>query len=267
MVNRKIAKFAFIGASIAMLSGPQSFADTSPYDANQILNKLNSSTREPKVVRFSLAQEGTPAAQMHYPAMSTNSRSSPPPKPKREDTLFGLLGLGSAGKQPSSRKRTIDPTPSQNRSIASVASLLPRKNEDPSFITVGGGWFDFNDDEQAVEFRIEWRGEKVIKALKPVFGFMGTTDQAAYGYGGLLIDLFFGRRFVLTPSLAAGVYFDGDGKNLGSALEFRSGLEFGYRFNNRSRLSMVVYHISNASLSDNNPGTEVFSIAYSLPLD
>ena len=31
---------------------------------------------------------------------------------------------------------------------------------------------------------------------------MGTSDTAIYGYGGFLVDVFFGRRFVLTPALA-----------------------------------------------------------------
>jgi lipid A 3-O-deacylase len=137
---------------------------------------------------------------------------------------------------------------------------------DPSFITVGGGWFDFNDDRQAAEFRLDWRGRKLLWIFKPLAGIMATTDQAIYGYAGFLTDFYFGRRIVLTPSFAAGLYEDGDGKDLGSVIEFRSGLELGWRFDNRSRLSAMVYHISNASIDDNNPGTEVFSVGYSFPL-
>ena len=122
------------------------------------------------------------------------------------------------------------------------------------------------DNEQAAEFRLEWRGRKIFWIFKPFVGAIGTSDAAIYGYGGFLTDFFFGRRIVVSPSIAAGLYEDGDGKDLGSIIEFRSGLEIGWRFDNRSRLSAMVYHISNASISDNNPGTEVFSIGYSFPL-
>ena len=71
---------------------------------------------------------------------------------------------------------------------------------------------------------------------------------------------------MLTPSLAAGLYEDGDGKDLGHIVEFRSSLELAYRFDNRARLGLSFYHLSNASLDDNNPGTEVFSLNYSIPL-
>ena len=49
-------------------------------------------------------------------------------------------------------------------------------------------------------------------------------------------------------------------------MEFRSSLELAYRFDNRARLGLSFYHLSNASLDDNNPGTEVFSLNYSIPL-
>ncbi|HID90986.1 TPA: hypothetical protein EYP44_03395, partial [Candidatus Bathyarchaeota archaeon] len=40
------------------------------------------------------------------------------------------------------------------------------------------------------------------------------------------------------------------GKDLGGALEFRSGIEASYAFENDSRLGVAFNHISNASLYD-----------------
>ncbi len=100
---------------------------------------------------------------------------------------------------------------------------------------------------------------------KPWLGIEATTDQAIYGLGGILVDLYFGRRWVFTPSFGAGAYSDGNGKDLGHTVEFRSQLEFGYRFDDRSRLSMAVSHISNAGLGDSNPGTEIATIYYHIP--
>ena len=107
---------------------------------------------------------------------------------------------------------------------------------------------------------------KKIWIVKPFAGLMGTTDGAVYGYGGFLMDIFFGRRIVLTPSLAAGYYSDGNGRDLGHAVEFRSSIELAYRFDDRSRLGIAFYHLSNAHLDDHNPGTEILGVVYSIPL-
>jgi lipid A 3-O-deacylase len=138
---------------------------------------------------------------------------------------------------------------------------------DPSFLTIGLGYYDINDNEDAAEFRLEYRGQKMLWALKPVFGLMTTTDAAVYGYGGIAMDIFFGRRWVITPSFAAGAYHDGGGKDLGHTIEFRSALDISYRMDNRARLGVSFYHLSNASIGDNNPGTEVLSFSYGIPLN
>jgi hypothetical protein len=92
------------------------------------------------------------------------------------------------------------------------------------------------------------------------------SDSAFYSYGGIAFDWKLGK-FVFTPSFAAGAYRDGDGKDLGHVVEFRSAIEIAYEFENRHRLGLIFYHLSNASISDNNPGTEVLSLGYSIPFD
>ena len=90
----------------------------------------------------------------------------------------------------------------------------------------------------------------------------------AVGDLGVLMDIFFGRRLVVTPNFAPSLYWKGtSGKDLGHPLEFRSGLEIAYRFDDRSRLGLAVHHLSNASISDDNPGTELLTLYYSLPMD
>ncbi len=152
--------------------------------------------------------------------------------------------------------------------VAGLAGLWaqPARADDPAFLAFGAGYFDINDNKEAAEFRIEYRVGQRFWIFKPMIGGMATSDAAIYAYAGVNVDLFMGRRFVLTPNFAAGFYHDGDGKDLGHSAEFRSGLEFAYRFDNRSRLGLAFHHISNASLDDNNPGTEILAIVYSLPL-
>ncbi len=139
--------------------------------------------------------------------------------------------------------------------------------DDPHFLTLAAGYYDINDDMDAVEFRAEFRARNQFWFFKPFGGLMATSDAAFYGYAGLLVDLYFGRRVVLTPGFAAGLYEDGDGKDLGHIVEFRSAIELAFRFDNRSRLGLSFYHLSNAGLDDNNPGTEVLSLNYSIPLN
>ena len=70
---------------------------------------------------------------------------------------------------------------------------------------------------------------------------------------------------MLTPNFAVGVYGNGDGKDLGYAVEFRSGVELAYRFDNYARLGLSFTHISNAGLDERNPGVESLVVMYSIP--
>jgi len=152
--------------------------------------------------------------------------------------------------------------------IATAMMAPPASAQEPSFLSVGIGWYDINDDQDAIDLRVEYRSKvKILGFVKPWVGVEITSDAAAYGIVGVLADIYFGRRFVLTPSFGVGVYADGDGKDLGSAIEFRSQLELGYRFDNRSRMALAFGHISNAHLTDQNPGSEILTLYYHVPLD
>ena len=95
----------------------------------------------------------------------------------------------------------------------------------------------------------------------------GVSNGMSFVGGGVLIDVYFGNRFVVTPSFAP-TWWRGktDELDLGHGLEFRSQIEFAYRFDDRSRLGLAVSHSSNASLGDTNPGTETLMLNYSFPL-
>lgn len=149
---------------------------------------------------------------------------------------------------------------------AMVFTTGPARAEDPAFLAVSAGYYDINDDYDAFEGRVEYRHDRKFWIFKPFAGVMATSDEAVHGYAGVLVDIYFGRRWVLTPSFAPGVYRDGDGKDLGGTIQFRSQLELSYRFDDRSRLGLSVNHISNASIYDSNPGTESVAITYAIPL-
>lgn len=151
--------------------------------------------------------------------------------------------------------------------LALVVGAGPARAGDPDFLSLSIGAFDVNDDMTAAEFRVEYRSKLEWWIFRPFTGLMGNSDGGFYGYGGILLDIFFGRRFVLTPSFAIGAYDRGSGKDLGHSIEFRSQIELAYRFDDRSRLAISLNHMSNASLDEVNPGTESLMLTYAFPFD
>ncbi|MEQ8398479.1 acyloxyacyl hydrolase [Thalassobaculum sp.] len=160
-----------------------------------------------------------------------------------------------------------------HRLLVGLAALFvataPAVAEEPAFLSIGAGYYDLFDDQSAGEARLEYRFSEAQKLFffTPFVGVTATTDAATYGYAGVGIDIFFGKRWVATPNFAVGLYGNGDGKDLGHAVEFRSGLEVAYRFDNYSRLGLSFTHISNAGLGERNPGVESLVVVYSMPFD
>ena len=139
--------------------------------------------------------------------------------------------------------------------------------DDPGFLSVAVGDFDFNrQKDEGIEGRLEYRSDKKLLFFKPFGAVAYSSSDHGFIGAGILIDLFFGRRIVVTPSFAPHIYFGGNSKlDLDYPLQFRSQLEFAYRFDNRARLGLAVSHYSNSSLGDTNPGTESAMVYYSLP--
>ena len=143
--------------------------------------------------------------------------------------------------------------------------------EDPSFLSLSAGYFDVIDREHAgISTWLEYQNHNRFWIFKPLVGAMVASHGEMYGYAGVLVDLYFGHRWVLTPSFAPGLYWKGnrdDAKDLGNTIEFRSQLELSYRFDDRSRFGIGFNHMSNASLGTHNPGVENLFVTYSIPLN
>ncbi len=152
--------------------------------------------------------------------------------------------------------------------LAAVAGAPGRaRADDPAFVSLGLGYYDVNRQiDEAADFRLEYRHGEKLWIFKPWVGVEGTSDGAVYAAAGILLDIFFGRRVVVTGSFGAGYYEEGNGKDLGHEIEFRSQIEIAYRFDDRSRLGLAFGHISNASIGDINPGVEILNLYYSIPL-
>ncbi len=145
--------------------------------------------------------------------------------------------------------------------------LEAKENKTPKLLNLGVGVYDIIHNPQNLLLQIEYRSFlKSFQYARPLIGLMGTDKATFYLYGGMACDIFLGKKMVLTPSFAPGLYFKGFGKNLWFPLEFRSSMELSYILPNHGRVGAQFYHISNASIGHKNPGAEALVFFYSLPL-
>lgn len=108
---------------------------------------------------------------------------------------------------------------------------------------------------------------RFMKIIKPFIGFLGTNEETYYSYMGLSTDLYFWgcKCLIISPSLAAGWYIDGNEIKMGHNVEFRSGGDIAYRFKNNVRIGVGIFHLSNSGLGSNNPGSEQAIFKYQIP--
>jgi hypothetical protein len=144
---------------------------------------------------------------------------------------------------------------------------MAQSGADKDYLVPYAGIFDIGDSDANAQFGLEYRFADIGYGFRPTVGANVDDESAAYVYGGLNWDLPLGYNFTLTPNFMAGLYHQGAGVDLGGGIEFRSGLELSYAFENESRVGVAFNHISNASIYDSNPGAETLLINYHIPTD
>ena len=92
-----------------------------------------------------------------------------------------------------------------------------------------------------------------LGTISPVTGFLITENNAGYIYTGIQAQYNLGKLNI-TPSFTPGLYGEGDGKDFGHVLEFKSELQLSLDLFTNSKLGFSYNHISNASLGEKNPG-------------
>ena len=146
--------------------------------------------------------------------------------------------------------------------------ILPLKAEENKFeknteLSVYTGMFDFSDNgkrSSLIGFQHqdeELNRDTFLGNLSPITGAMITADNASYFYTGVQANYKFGN-LNFTPSFTPGYYSQGDGKDLGHALEFKSELQLSLDLPADSQLGFSYNHLSNASLGDKNPGANSY---------
>ena len=129
------------------------------------------------------------------------------------------------------------------------------------------GNFDFSDDKQkATLLGFQHQNENLnrntfLGNLSPITGAMLTADNASYFYTGVQAQYKIGA-LNFTPSFAPGYYNEGDGKDLGHALEFKSEIQLSLDLPKDSQFGFSYNHLSNASLGDKNPGANSYMLNF-----
>jgi len=145
--------------------------------------------------------------------------------------------------------------------------LADEGNNEISFYT---GTFDVIDkegDDKTSLYGIEHKNPDLFRntflgKFSPISGGFMTGDSSVYLYTGVEGQYGIGRLKIL-PSFTPGYYEKGNGKDLGSALEFKSEIKLGLDIFENSRLGYSYSHISNNEWGDRNPGTDNQQITFS----
>ncbi|OUX40591.1 MAG: acyloxyacyl hydrolase [Proteobacteria bacterium TMED261] len=129
------------------------------------------------------------------------------------------------------------------------------------------GMFDFSDDKQASGVlglqhqNDELFRESFLGKVSPITGGFITEKNAFYFYSGAQAEYDVGL-ITITPSFAPGYYNIGDGKDLGSPIEFKSEVQVSLNLSEATEFGMSYNHISNASIGEKNPGANSYMINF-----
>ena len=145
--------------------------------------------------------------------------------------------------------------------------LADSEDKDISFYT---GTFDLIDkegDDKTTLFGMEHRNSNLFRdtylgKFSPVSGGFMTGKSSVYLYTGVEGQYGLGPLKIL-PSFTPGYYQKGDGKDLGSALEFKSEIKLGFDIFEDSKIGYSYSHISNNDWGKTNPGTDNQQITFS----
>ena len=149
----------------------------------------------------------------------------------------------------------------------SADKKLEKINSNETELNFFTGMFDFSDDKQASGLiGLQHQNDELFRKsflgkLSPISGGFLTEKNAIYLYTGVQAEYELGF-LTITPSFAPGYYNYGDGKDLGSSLEFKTEVQMSFDISDSTHLGMSYNHISNASLGDKNPGANSYMLNF-----
>ena len=126
-------------------------------------------------------------------------------------------------------------------------------------LSIFGGSYDYDDDNTSnligLNYHLTQNDFNILNIIdiNPVVGLFVTAKSASMLYSGFETNLG-GDSFFLNLSSSAGLYNNGDGKDLGNTLQFKSEINLFYSLSKTTRIGLGSHHISNAGISSVNPG-------------
>ena len=126
--------------------------------------------------------------------------------------------------------------------------------------SIFGGTYDYDDDNTTnlvgLSLHLTENNFSILNIfdVNPVIGTFITAKSASMFYGGFETNIGTDKIF-LNLSSSAGIYSNGDGKDLGNSLQFKSEVNIFYSLNQTTQIGLGSHHISNAGISSVNPGT------------
>ncbi len=136
-------------------------------------------------------------------------------------------------------------------------------DEKSTEFNVYSGMFDFSDDgKKSTLLGLQHQNENLnrdtfLGNLSPITGGLITADSATYVYTGVQAQYKIGTLNI-TPSFTPGLYHEGDGKDLGHLIEFKSEVQLSLDLTKTSEFGFSYNHLSNASLGEKNPGANSY---------
>ena len=147
--------------------------------------------------------------------------------------------------------------------VSSISAEEMKINSQYNQYNVYTGMFDFSDDgKRSTLVGFQHQNENLnrntfLGNLSPITGLLVTSDSAGYVYTGVQAQYRIGALNI-TPSFTPGLYHEGDGKDLGHMLEFKSEVQLSLNLSDSSKFGFSYNHLSNASLGDKNPGANSY---------
>jgi len=132
-------------------------------------------------------------------------------------------------------------------------------------LAVGETYFQTRESGEEIYYRRDTG--TAFGPFQGVWGLSASTDGEFWiGAGHAYTVNLFNQRSYLQFHAMTGLYENGSGANLGGAIQFRSGVEIGYKARNGTRIGLGFDHRSNAGLDSPNPGLETVHLRVSIPL-
>ena len=136
-----------------------------------------------------------------------------------------------------------------------------------SFYTGTFDTIDKEGDDEANLYGFEHNNpvlfrDTFVGKFSPITGGFVTDKSSIYLYTGVQAEYEIGPLNVV-PSFAPGYYEEGDGKDLGMALEFQSKIKLSFDFFKDTKIGYSYSHISNNDWGTINPGVNNEIISFS----